>query len=78
MDIRSFFGTSSCKSAPIASSSESELIPPKRHCGSSTVPEKHHTKSHSLSRKQTYNKKWEEDFSLLEYNEDYQEAFCKL
>ena len=50
MDIRSFFGACSSKSAPIVSSSESEPedsedeclepSPPKRHCGTSTIPEK--------------------------------------
>ena len=70
MDIRSFFGASFSKSAPIASSSESEpedsdaecseLSRPKRHRGSSTIPEKRRTKSRPLSSKLTYNKKWEE------------------
>ena len=87
MDIRAFFGASSSKSAPIASSSESpeasdaeclEPSPPKRHCGSSTVPEKHCTKSYSLSSKWTYNNKWEEVFPWLEYDEDYQGASCKF
>ena len=87
MDIRSFFGASSSKSAPIVSSSELEPedsdteclepSPPKRHCGSSTVPEKRRTKSCSLSSKRTYNKKWE-DFPWLEYDEDYRGAFCKF
>ena len=50
MHIHLFFGARSSKSVPIASSSESEPedsdaeclepSPPKRHCGSSTVPEK--------------------------------------
>ena len=88
MDIRSFFCASSSKSAPIASSSESEPedsdieclepSPPKRHCGSSTLLDKHCTKSSSLSSKRTYNKKWEEGFPWLEYDEDYQGAFCKF
>ena len=78
----------SSKSVPIASGSESEPedsdaeclkpSPPKRHCGSSTMPEKCRTKSRSLSSKRTYNKKWEEDFPWLEYDEVYQGAFCKF
>ena len=88
MDIRSFFGACSSKSAPVVSSSESETEdsedeclepnPPKRHCGTSTIPEKYRTKSHSLSSKRTFNTKWEEDFPWLEYDEDYQGAFCKF
>ena len=90
MDIRSFFGASSSKSAPIASSSESEHSdsdseaeclepsPPKKHCVSPTVPEKRCTKSRPLSSKWKYNKKWEEDFPWLEYDEDYRGAFCKF
>ena len=64
----------SSKSAPIASSSESKpedsdaecLEPshPKRHCGSSTVPEKHRTKSLSLSSKRTYKKEMGRRLSL--------------
>ena len=87
-DIHSFFGANSSKSAPIASSSESEPedsdteclepSPPKRHCGSLTVPEKCRTKLRSLSSKRTYNKKWEEDFPWLEYDEIIKELFASF
>ena len=86
LDIRGFLGTSSSKLTLIASSSESEdseaeclePSPPKKQCVSSTVPEKHCTKSRPLSSKRKYNKKWEEDFPWLEYDQDYEGAFCEV
>ena len=86
MDIRGFFSASSSKLTLIASSSESEdseaeclePSPPKKQCVSSTVPEKHCTKSRPLSSKRKYNKKWEEDFPWLEYDQDYEGAFCRV
>ncbi len=91
MDIRSFFAIgSSSLSAPIANSSEDESgnseaeylepSPPKKRCVTvrANVPEKRRTKSRPLSSKRKYNKKWEEDFPWLEYDEDHEGAFCKL
>ena len=75
MDIRGFFGTSSSKSAPTVSSdseedSTSEALQPsssKKQCLRPTP---------SASRK--HNKKWEKDFPWLQYDENYQGAFCKI
>ena len=75
MDIRGFFGTSSSKFAPTVSSdseedSTSEALQPsssKKQCLRPTP---------SVSRK--YNKKWEKDFPWLQYDENYQGAFCKI
>ena len=79
MDIRNFLGSSSSKSATpslreVSSGSESEedsiseAPPSKRPCA---VPS-----SAPASRK--YNKKWEKDFPWLEYDGNFQGAFCKI
>ena len=47
--------------------------PPKKHCSSLSKPP---SKSGSGIRR--YNKKWEETFPWLEFDEDLQGAFCKL
>ena len=49
-------------------------VPPKRQCTSSTL---HGSKATPVSSKRQYNKKWEEQFSWLEYDEDNRGAFCK-
>ena len=76
MDIRNFFGSSSSKSATssLREGSESEedstneAPPSKRPCA---VPS-----SAATSRK--YNKKWAKDFPWLEYDGNFQGAFCKI
>ena len=76
MDIRNFFGSSSSKSATssLREGSESkedstnEAPPSKRPCA---VPS-----SAATSRK--YNKKWKKDFPWLEYDGNFQGAFCKI
>ena len=83
MDIRSYFRSAS-KSSVISSSSDSEdgneseidmqPNPPKKHCSSSTS--KPPSKSGSELRR--CNKKWEETFPKLEFDESLQGAFCKL
>ena len=89
MDIHSFFGASSstCKSTDIASSSEdesestdTEYSEPrvKKQCTGSTVPERRRSKSRPLISKRKYNKKWEETFPWVEYDENFQGAFCKV
>ena len=91
MDIRSFLSASSSKSsASICSdsgdesgNSESEhleISPAKKLCTSSTSDnlKECYDKSRSHSSERKYNKKWEEEFSWLEYDEDYQGAFCKI
>ena len=83
MDISSYFWNAS-KSSVVSSSSDSEdgyeseidvqPNPPKKHCSSSTS--KPPSKSGSGIRR--YNKKWEETFPWLEFDENMQCAFCKL
>ena len=76
MDICDFFGSSSSKSATssLREGSESEedstneAPPSKRPCA---VPS-----SAATSRK--YNKKWAKDFPRLEYDGNFQGAFCKI
>ena len=76
MDIRNFLGSSSSKSATSSlregSESEEDSIneapPSKRPCA---VPS-----SAATSRK--YNKKWAKDFPWLEYDGNFQGAFCKI
>ena len=82
MDICSYFRSASKSS--VSSSSESEdgneseipvqPNPPKKHCSSSTS--KPPSKSESGIRR--YNKKWEETFPWLKFDENLQDAFCKL
>ena len=75
MDIRNFFGSSSSKSATssLREGSESEedstneVPPSKRPCA---VP-----LSAATSRKY---KKWANDFPWLEYDGNFQGAFCKI
>ncbi len=79
-DIRSYFWSAS-KSSVVSSSSDSEdgneseidvqSNPPKKHCSSSTS--KPPSKSGSGVRR--YNKKWEETFPWLEFDENLQGAF---
>lgn len=91
MDIRSFLSASSSKSsASICSgsgdesgNSESEhleISPAKKLCTSSTSDnlKQCYDKSRSHSSEPKYNKKWEEEFSWLEYDEDYQLTFCNI
>ena len=76
IDIRNFFGSSSSKSATSSlregseseEDSRNEAPPSKRPCA---VPS-----SAATSRK--YNKKWEKDFPWLEYDGNFQGAFCKI
>ena len=82
MDIRSYFRSAS-KSPVVSSSSDSEDSmtneseidvhpnPPKKHCSSSTS--KRPSKSGSGIRR--YNKKWEETFPWLEFDDNLQGAF---
>ncbi len=83
MDIRPYFRSAS-KSSVVSSSSDSEdgneseidvqPNPPKKYCSSSTskIPSK------SGSGIRRCNKKWEEAFPRLEFDENFQGAICKL
>ena len=89
MDILSF-RTSSSKSTDIISSSEgenensksdTECLEPssaKRQCSSSTVHEKHRKKYQLPTSNWKYNKKWEENFIWLTYDDNFHGAFCKV
>ena len=76
MDIRNFFDSSSSKSATssLREGSESEddstneAPPSKRPCA---VPS-------SAATSQKYNMKWAKDFPWLEYDGNFQGAFCKI
>ena len=87
MDIRSYFSSSSKPSTSVASSNsnssseeERDITPSKKPCIStsehSKKQSKYRTTSTSSSRK--YQKRWEKDFTWLEYDVDYEGAFCKL
>ena len=88
MGIRSFRASSS-KSTDIMSSSEdenessksdTECLEPssaKRKCSSSTVHEKCRSKYRLPTSNRKYNKKWEESFTWLTYDDNFQGAFCK-
>ena len=89
MDIRSFHASSS-KSTNIMSSSEYENkssksdteclepSPAKRQCSSSTLHEKRRSKYQLPTSNRKYNKKWNESFTWLTYNDNFQGAFCKV
>ena len=80
MDIRSYFRSAS-KSSVVSSSSNSEdgneseidvqPNPPKKHCSSSTSK----PPSKSASGIRRYNKKWDETFPWLEFDEYLQDPF---
>ena len=82
MDIHSYFRSAS-KPSVVSSSSDSEYgneseidvqpNPHKKHCSSSTSK----PPSKSGSGIKRYNKKWEETFSWLEFDENLQDAFIK-
>ena len=81
MDLHSYFGVASSSksvSASVGSSDDDsqssdveslEPHPPKKHCSA---------KSKKISTQRKYNKKWEKDFLWLEYDHNYQGAFCKV
>ena len=87
MDIRSFFGASSSKSTPTiddrdtgveSKDSDSEVLGPSPAKICCTSSKQFRDKSHPLSSKRRYNKKWEKEFCWLEYDEDHQGAFCNM
>ena len=83
MDIPLYFRSAS-KSSVVSSSSNSEdgneseidvqPNPPKKHCSSSTSE----LPSTSGSGIRRYNKKWDQTFPWLEFDENLQSAFCKF
>ena len=76
MDLRAFCAVaSSSKSTTVSSDIEEDeslhSSSPKRQCTRPTTPARGTTQ-------RKYNKKWEKDFPWLEYDENYQGAFCKV
>ena len=61
------------------SSDSVSLEPPPKKSISSTANYRAKSKYRAKSgRQRKYNKKWEKDFPWLEYDENYQGAFCKF
>ena len=88
MDIRSFFGgASSSKSTDVSSSSEDEIdsnqsdtecLEPSPVKKRLTVHEKRRRKYRPVTSSRKYNKKWEESFNWLTFDENFRGAFCKV
>ena len=81
MDISAYFSVASKSLTATGSTTNSdgesdvrESNPLRKHCPSAT----YHSKSHTTTRIRKYNKKWEEEFTWLEFDEDCQGAFCRL
>ena len=81
-DIHFYFDTSSPKSTPTEvcstdteSDSDTDHLRPKKLC---TTSIQRRANSHPQTSKRNYNKKWEKEFTWLEYSEDHQGAFCKV
>lgn len=89
MDLRHYFGASTSKlsSTTTTSSSSGEDEPPSSDESLKPAPVKKHHPSTDYRAKskyraklgqRKYNKKWEKDFPWLEFDENYQGAFCKI
>ena len=82
MDLRAY-GFSSKSSVPSrsesnsSSESEDEPSPPKRLCTITTSKPKQPSTSRSVPDVRRYNKKWEQQFPWLEYDEHTQGALCR-
>lgn len=77
MDISAYFSKSSTASGNSTDPEDESDVqesdscnPPKKHC-----PSAPHRTTTTVRK---YNKKWEEEFTWLEFDEDCQGAFCKL
>ena len=86
MDIHSYFDSTSADRSSSGSQNDTEsegensdLEPsqPKK-CSITATPAKKRAKYRSKSSSRKYCKKWEKDFSWLEYDEDCEDAFCKF
>lgn len=93
MDLRQYFSPSTSKQSCVSttsSSSNSEddeqlssdgvsLEPPLQKRPPSAANYRAKSKYRAKSgKKRKYNKRWEKDFAWLEYDENYQGAFCKI
>ena len=79
MDLHHFFAAVNSSKSPVTSSSSEqdefsdvesfELDPPpKKHCSANI----------SKSSQRKYNKQWQKDFLWLEFDHNYEGAFCKI
>ena len=94
MDIRSFFGSSGASSSqaqPTAVQSEeeyessdsdaesqTECLEPSPAKKKKSVDVKHRSKSRQATSIRKYNRKWEERFNWLIFDDNFQGAFCKV
>ena len=80
MDLHSYFGVVSSSKSVSASvgSSEDDSQSSDVESLEPYPPKKHSAKSKEISIQRKYNKKWEKDFLWLEYDHNYQGAFCKV
>ena len=87
MDISFFGGASSSKSTDVSSSSEDEIdsnqsdtecLEPSPAKKRLTVHEKRRRKYRPVTSSRKYNKKWEESFDWLTFDENFRGAFCKV
>ena len=80
MDIRAYFGHGASQLESSSSDEHETNIhesgPPMKRVCADTVH--HRLKSHPVSSSRKYNKKWEDNFPWLEFDEDCQGAFCKV
>ena len=94
MDIRLFFGSSGASSSqaqPTAVQSEeeyessdsdaesqTECLEPSPAKKKKSVDVKHRSKTRQATSIPKYNRKWEERFNWLIFDDNFQEAFCKV
>ena len=82
MDLRSYFESSAKPSTkvlpsnPSSSEEESDVPLAKRPCVSRSKPELRHQGTGNSRRK--YQRRWEKEFTWLEYDAYSEGAFCKL
>jgi hypothetical protein len=81
MDLRTLFAaaSSSRSTAPSSDSEEDETLhpsSPKRQCTRPSTSDYSSSSASTTQRK--YSKKWENEFPWLDYDENYQGAFCKV
>jgi hypothetical protein len=91
MDLRHYFSASTSKQSstpasssssgddePLSSDSSSQEPPPPKRSLSSMASYRAKSKYRPKSGQRKYSKKWEKEFLWLEYDENYQGAFCKI
>jgi len=88
MDIRLFFGASSSQPTDVKSSesedendsskSDTESLEPSPAKKKKSVQEKCRSKYRPATSNRKYNKKWEQSFNWLIFDDNFQGAFCKV